>query len=264
MLVERKSWSEQRSGVSTKSSACDAVGEARHAGGADWGRPAEAGSSDRTGGAEHAHKSSKTGYSSSKIVRSSKTACNSRRTGLKSNKAACRSRNVKQNKRLWRSATAVGIAGGGAGRAGHGGKRPARWSWRRIASCWPRSECCSTSAALSLQRQQDELNARALELETKAADLDTLRDDLNAQKWRSCGKQPSGMKRHPTRAASRQRPRAWNPPVGAAKGAGPQSVVVTSAWQSPESLQDESGDSVVDHSRCRWRGARTTQTKRRM
>ena len=34
-----------------------------------------------------------------------------------------------------------------------------------------------------------------------------------------------------------------------AKGAGPQSVVVTSAWQSPESLQDESGDSVVDHSR---------------
>ena len=182
MLVERESWSEQaeRRYRRREGSACDAVGEARHAGGADWGRPAEAGSSDRTGGAEHAHKSSKTGYSSSKIVRSSsKTACNSRRTGLKSNKAACRSRNVKQNKRLWRSAAAVGIAGGGAGRAGHGGKQ-------RTMELEAHRELLAAERVLLDERSEFATAARrakcsALELETKAADLDTLRDDLNAQ-----------------------------------------------------------------------------------
>jgi hypothetical protein len=86
---------------------------------------------------------------------------------------------------------------------------------------------------LSLQRQQDELEVRSAELEAKTAELNSLRDEVNAQSSAARGEESRGGV-EPAGEATNEESR-------------PQSVVVTSAWQSPEELQQESVENAVDH-----------------
>ena len=265
MLVEREKLvrAAERRYRRREGSACDAVGEARHAGGADWGRPAEAGSSDRTGGAEHAHKSSKTGYSSSKIAqleqdrvqfekdrtqieqsRMQVTECEAKQEALEERELQLESQAAELAEQVT-AASCPHDGAGGASRAVGRGASVARRAQPEFATAARRAKC------------------RALELETKAADLDTLRDDLNAQvaELRQAterneaasdqgGESPEASGVEPARERLR-------------KGQDPSRSWSRRPGNRPN-LCKTKAEIVSSTTRCRWRGARTTQTKRRM
>ncbi len=85
-----------------------------------------------------------------------------------------------------------------------------------------------------LQRQQVDLEARAVELEAKTAEINLLREELNAQ------------------AAAVRHEQVSNAASGDSSGgidhsdSPSPSVVVTSAWQSPEVMEQVSLENVVD------------------
>jgi hypothetical protein len=97
-----------------------------------------------------------------------------------------------------------------------------------------------------LQQQQVELDARAAELDAKAAELKALREKL----MNEAAAGPMGeIGRCDIEESTGETPA---PPSDKrygkmpAEGPRPQSVVVTSAWQSPEALQQENLEHLVD------------------